>query len=211
MFYVYVLFRPWNGLPCYVGKGKGKRMQAHFWAGTKHENMRLRRVFAKAARLGLEVPGAIVRENLTEKDAFETESALIGALGRGSKGLLCNLSDGGDGSTGARRTAKEKENVSRCQKERWNKISAKDRVKLCSKSNLKRSEAVKRYWAGKSKKERNAYMRRARADRTSKDCAEWGKKGAAGLSLEQRRQNAINGWAKRAAEVAYLRKIGEIV
>lgn len=94
-FYVYVIFRP-NGVPCYVGKGQGKR-----WLGHRNNiyNKHLRRIIDK---FGDYPPAILVRENISENDAFEIERALIRAIGRADKqlGPLVNLTDGGEGQSG---------------------------------------------------------------------------------------------------------------
>lgn len=94
-FYVYVIFRP-NGIPCYVGKGTGKRWsKSPLWRNNSH----LRRIWETAGR---DLPIAIVRENISEHDAFETEIAFIAAIGRSDKqeGPLVNFTDGGCGPLG---------------------------------------------------------------------------------------------------------------
>lgn len=107
-FYVYVLFRPWDASPCYVGKGKGKRWLDHERAGGNHPNKHLANILIKARRLGLEIPKIKVRENLLEDEAIITEIALIAAIGRGRSGSLVNLTDGGDGVSGRLVTEEER-------------------------------------------------------------------------------------------------------
>lgn len=94
-FYVYVLFRPWDGSPCYVGKGKGGRWLSN--ANDGKYNRHLAFIVKKARKLGLEIPRIKARENLSELEAFETEAALIAAIGREKTGPLVNLTAGGDG------------------------------------------------------------------------------------------------------------------
>jgi hypothetical protein len=93
-FYVYVFFRPWNGIPCYVGKGSGRRATRP----SRRLNPHLERIIEKAA--GASLPVVIVRAGITEAEAFETEIALIKAIGRGHRGPLANLTDGGEGTSG---------------------------------------------------------------------------------------------------------------
>ena len=100
IFYVYIIFRPWDGSPCYLGKGKGDRWLDHWRPSESHPNPHLMSILKKAKRLGLEVPKIKVRENLTESEAFEIERTLIAAIGRGKKGPLVNLTDGGEGTSG---------------------------------------------------------------------------------------------------------------
>lgn len=97
--YIYVLFRPWNGQPCYVGKGRGRRWDDHQKYGENHKNRHLAFIFRKANRLGLEVPKVKVREHLNNIEANEIEIALIRAIGRRDKkeGPLANHTDGADG------------------------------------------------------------------------------------------------------------------
>lgn len=92
-YYVYVLFRPWDGSPCYVGKGKGRR--AYHW--NRQHNLHLSRIIKKG---GGSVPSAIIRDGLTEEEAFVTERAFIKAIGRGKNCCLVNLTDGGEGASG---------------------------------------------------------------------------------------------------------------
>lgn len=129
-FYVYVYFRPWNGQPCYVGKGKGSRWLYHAKRGVSHYNANLARVMTKAARLGLEVPIIKVRENLSEADAFETEAALIAAIGRKPDGgPLVNLTDGGEGSSGLVYTDDQLQHMRRSQKTRWENPESHKKLK----------------------------------------------------------------------------------
>ena len=101
IFYVYLLSRPWNGEPCYVGKGKGKRRMKHAAMGEAHDNKHLANIFAKAARHGLQVDCIVLRDGLCEQEAFQTEIDLIAALGRRDlkTGPLVNKTDGGEGAS----------------------------------------------------------------------------------------------------------------
>ena len=87
-FYVYVIFRP-DGSPCYVGKGSGSR-----WRSRHGRSAPLLDLFSAHG----ELPIVKVRQRLTEREAFECERTLIGAIGRGSNGPLLNLSPGGEGA-----------------------------------------------------------------------------------------------------------------
>lgn len=102
VYYVYVLFRPWDGTPFYIGKGKGDRWLCHEDFGERHKNKHVANIFKRARRLGLDVPKIKVREGLSEADAFIAEIALISAIGRSDKkrGTLANRTDGGEGSSG---------------------------------------------------------------------------------------------------------------
>jgi hypothetical protein len=99
-YYIYVAFRPWDGSPCYVGKGQRDRWRVHL---RKSHNSHLQRIIAKA---GGEIPIVIIRSNLTEPEAFEIEIALIAAIGRGKNGPLVNQTDGGEGVSGRKVSAK---------------------------------------------------------------------------------------------------------
>ena len=95
IFYVYVIFRL-NGVPCYVGKGKGNRWKHHH---KKAYNPHLRRIYEHANG---ELPIVKVREYLTNAEAIDTEIAIIAAIGRelDGSGPLVNITLGGDGLTG---------------------------------------------------------------------------------------------------------------
>ncbi len=107
IFYVYAIFRP-NGVPCYIGKGHGDRAAHH--EKTTH-NRRLARIFARA---GGSLPVVVIRDGLTECEAFAAEIALITALGRANlkTGPLVNLTDGGDGQTGWVPSAETRQRIS---------------------------------------------------------------------------------------------------
>lgn len=96
-FYIYVMFRPWDGSPCYVGKGKGNRYREHAWKGASHYNPRLGKIFERA---GGQIPVILLHTGLDEKKAFDYERALIAAIGRGRNGPLVNLTAGGEGVSG---------------------------------------------------------------------------------------------------------------
>ena len=112
-FYVYIYFRPWNGIPCYVGKGQGKRWLEHLKFGVNHYNKHFAAIFAKAKRLGMEVPRVKIRVELSNEEAVVMEIAFIKAIGRADKGLgpLVNWTDGGDGTVGYSPSEEAREKV----------------------------------------------------------------------------------------------------
>lgn len=108
-FYVYCIFRPWNGLPCYIGKGTGDRVRRHFYKnGKDHYNLHLRSVIEKG---GGTLPYIKVAENLLEMEAIFIEAFLIKLIGRSDNncGPLCNQTDGGGGSSGRKMSQKNKD------------------------------------------------------------------------------------------------------
>lgn len=100
-YYVYRLIDPRNGLTFYVGKGKGNRVFAHIndalknYHGENYEENDDESISTKTQTIreikndGLDVIHVIHRYGLTEKEAFEVESALIDAYSG-----LTNMQDG---------------------------------------------------------------------------------------------------------------------
>lgn len=106
-YYVYVIFRP-NGIPCYVGKGKGRRSEHH--ALFSH-NRHLKNIYSQA---GGKLPLVKIREGLTDPEACEIERAFIAAIGREDLGLgpLVNFCDGGEGRSGVIQTEEKRRKLS---------------------------------------------------------------------------------------------------
>jgi hypothetical protein len=103
--YIYLLFRE-NGAPFYVGKGRGKRESGHEGEARNGHTATRHDIVRDMMARGLEIPKVRLHEDLTNSVANVYERALIAAIGRADKGLgpLANLTDGGDGTSGHRRT-----------------------------------------------------------------------------------------------------------
>jgi hypothetical protein len=125
--YVYVLYRP-NGVPFYVGKGSGRRL-AH---SAKHSptNIHKRNIIANIHAGGGTVEKRKIATFLAEEDALAFEQKLIREFGRTSDGgLLCNLSEGGEGgATGCVRSDETKEKMRQAALRRY--ASAEERLKM---------------------------------------------------------------------------------
>jgi len=88
-FYVYTWIDPRNQTVFYVGKGKGKRAYSVY---KKHRNEFFIRKFESIKKDGFEPQVIIVKENLTEKEAYSLEFDLINQYKRfGDGGTLTNL------------------------------------------------------------------------------------------------------------------------
>lgn len=97
--YIYIIFRP-NGTPCYVGKGTGDRWKRH--DRKEKQNPHLWNIIKQA---GGDPPTVIIKDGLNDKDALEFEIAFIKAIGREiNGGPLVNMTDGGEGTVGAKMT-----------------------------------------------------------------------------------------------------------
>jgi NUMOD3 motif-containing protein len=111
--YVYIIFRP-NGIPCYVGKGRGDR-----WKRTiqRAHNPHLTAI---AKQAGGDLPLVKIRYGLTDQESSSIEMAFISAIGREENGgPLVNLTDGGEGTSGAVMTQEWRKNRSAKAKEMW--------------------------------------------------------------------------------------------
>lgn len=97
-FYVYAWLRP-DGEPFYIGKGRGDRDVTN-----KGRNIIFRRIVSKLAEAGA-LPSVVrLAERLDEPSAFALEVETIARHGRlnNKTGILANMTDGGEGSGGAR-------------------------------------------------------------------------------------------------------------
>jgi group I intron endonuclease len=99
MYYTYAYLRD-NGKPYYIGKGKGQR------AWTQHgRSVRTPKDCSKIL---------ILKKDLTERQAFDHERYMIFVLGRLDlgTGILRNLTDGGDGTSGRIHSEETKNKIS---------------------------------------------------------------------------------------------------
>ena len=114
-FYVYVWLDPrkpfasryddvsFNFEPIYVGKGKGKRALQFIRSNNPFVSAKVNKIFKEK---GLFPIVEYAGKRLSESDAFSLETKLIKTIGRYNlnNGPLCNLTDGGEGFAGLKRT-----------------------------------------------------------------------------------------------------------
>lgn len=100
IYYVYELQYP-NGIPFYVGKGKGDRCYQHLNGGD-NKNPYKHNVIKQIRKNNGEPVIKIITNNLIENVAFEIEIFLIAYYGRRDieTGILTNLDNGGTGCSG---------------------------------------------------------------------------------------------------------------
>ena len=110
-FYTYAYMRE-DRTPYYIGKGSGKRCYTN--SGRRHC-----KVPADKSKI------IFLKKNLTEEEAFNHEKYMIAVLGRKDlgTGILRNMTDGGDGVSGAIRTQEWEERRRKALKGKpgWNK------------------------------------------------------------------------------------------
>lgn len=119
-----------NYQPFYIGKGCNTRCYDHFKEVRKLKNKRffLYKKITKILKDGFEVKVKILKDNLTEEQAFRHEIELIDLIGRFDKrlGPLVNCTDGGDGLSNPSFETRQK--IS--QKNKGKKLSVETRAKI---------------------------------------------------------------------------------
>lgn len=112
-----MLIDPRNNLPFYVGKGVGRRCHFHEWEAktTNKQSYKLSKI-RKIQKLGLSVTINKVETNISDDMAKEFECFLISELN--DFGIeLTNLTEGGDGTLGLKRTTEQIEKLRKPCKE----------------------------------------------------------------------------------------------
>jgi hypothetical protein len=105
-FYVYAYIDPRDNTPFYIGKGHGDRDQDHLrrsvYTNPVHSKRFLYKKIRKLIAAGVQPVIHRVLDNLSEDLAFFWETFFIHALGRRNLGTgsLCNLTNGGEGTSG---------------------------------------------------------------------------------------------------------------
>lgn len=101
-----------NFEPIYVGKGRINRPKNHLFR-YKNGNSYFYNKLKKIVGQGHDPVWLIVKDGLSEREAFDEEIRLIKLIGRKSNGgSLTNLSDGGEGQSGFKHRDESKEKIS---------------------------------------------------------------------------------------------------
>lgn len=125
--YKYIDPRPEKeGAVIYIGKGTHegdgaylKRMRVH-WQTSEHKNHLFRRVLNKIDELGLKPEISVVSWHDSERAALDAEVATVAVYGlRRDGGTLCNLTYGGEGTSGFIHTDEERAKVAAASKKHW--------------------------------------------------------------------------------------------
>lgn len=129
-FYVYHLINPNTKIPFYVGKGKKNRMYVHERLTKQGKIPNNNRLLFREIKKILDGFGKIeyikIKEGITENDALLLETQEIKKYGRRNNktGILCNLTDGGEGVSGYKHTQMARILMSNSYKSSPNRVLA---------------------------------------------------------------------------------------
>ena len=113
MYYVYCYKHPLTLDPFYIGKGSKDRSTFHLRliSANLHKNRYFSNVVKQLKTQNLEPIIEIIKDNLSEQEAYDLEFQLIEKFGRrlyDKDGILCNLSKGGIGPLGYKHSTETK-------------------------------------------------------------------------------------------------------
>jgi hypothetical protein len=98
--------------PIYVGKGTNNRPKRHLFL-YKNYNTRFYQKLKSISNKGYEIIFKVIKDNLTEYEAFREEVRVLSIIKRiESGGPLLNLTDGGEGQSGYKHTEESKKKIS---------------------------------------------------------------------------------------------------
>lgn len=101
-FYVYGYYEPGVYEPFYIGKGTGNRAYVHLTRGNLKRKTFFYNKLRNLIERGIKPVIEIIQDKLTEKEANNYEECMIRIYGRRNLGTgnLCNLTFGGEGTSG---------------------------------------------------------------------------------------------------------------
>lgn len=179
MFYVYVYRDPRplkKDQPVYVGKGTGDRDLSH-WSRGSH-NKPFQDFISHLKQRGLVAVCERVFETEVEAEAFAKEIELIALYGRRNTGTgtLFNLTDGGEGASGAIRSEAEKAHLRGESLDKWQRpeyrakvVEAQKAVQGTPEARAMKSENSAEAWADPEvRQKRQTGIKRSRNTTESK-------------------------------------------
>lgn len=152
--------------------GRAQRMHMHWVKCHRHPNKHLRRAFGAIRRAGLQPCKAVIRIHTTEQQAKASECRLIKRYGRidTGTGVLCNLTEGGDGTKGYffKHTPLTRAVIGEASKQSWQKdgyrrrrsISQRRYIETHPREHAARVQKLVRGWTPKKRAQHGRMVRR---------------------------------------------------
>lgn len=134
-YYVYGYFYE-NGIPFYIGIGKGNRIKQHLHKrkDKTKDSILFYNVLNKLIRDGIKFSYKKIRYNMSQVEAALVEEVLVKLIGRRDLGLgpLCNLTDGGEGHKNYKKSEELKQMISGWSKGKTISPEHKEAIRLAN-------------------------------------------------------------------------------